>query len=130
LQTLPHAVQALVHAVRLHCQQQDRSNVCQKNDCTIDSHAAHFARWLAEVGYNDWSISLIGPSEGPLLLEAYLHVIATQASARLPSSKTTLRASTILLYLKAASLWFRTSLHLNVPVVCPVTQKFSNRIAM
>jgi len=65
----------------------------------------------------NWSL------RGALLLEAYLHVVATKASARLPSSKTTLRASTILLYLKAASLWFHTILHLDVPVVCPVTQK-------
>jgi len=66
---------------------------------------------------------MIGPANGALLLEAYLHIVTTQASACLSSSKSMLRASTILLYLKATSLWFHTSLHLDVPVVCPVTQK-------
>jgi len=58
-----------------------------------------------------------------MLLEGYLHDITTHAGARLKPSISTLQGSTLLLYLKAASIWLRSELHLDVPVVCPITQK-------
>jgi len=58
-----------------------------------------------------------------MLLQGYLHVITTDTHARLPSTKLTLQGSTLLHYLKAASLWFRTELDINVPVICQSTQK-------
>jgi len=58
-----------------------------------------------------------------MLLEGYLHSISTNASARLRSSAMVLQGSTLLLYLKAASLWFHTELGIQVTVICPTTNK-------
>jgi len=58
-----------------------------------------------------------------MLLEGYLHAIATDKEARLHSNKTTLQGSTLLLYLKAAALWLHTELGLTIPIVCPTSQK-------
>jgi len=58
-----------------------------------------------------------------MLLEGYLYKISTNAGAHLKSTTSTLQGSTLLLYLKAASLWLHSKLHLDMPVVCPTTQK-------
>jgi len=58
-----------------------------------------------------------------MLLEGYLHAIATDKEARLCSNKSTLQGSTLLLYLKAAALWLHTELGLTIPIVCPTSQK-------
>jgi len=75
----------------------------------------------------------MGQTEASMLLEGYLHNIATIAGACLWSPSLTLQGSTLLLYFKAASLWLHTELHLDVPMVCPTTQKivqpFCNSIA-
>jgi len=61
------------------------------------------------MGYDDRSIQLIGSPEGTMLLEGFLHMIATCPDARLPSATTQLQGSMLLLYLKAAALWLQTS---------------------
>jgi len=66
---------------------------------------------------------MIGPTKGALLLEGYLHVITTDTHSHLSSTKPTLQGSTLLHYLKAASLWFHTELSIEVPVICPSAQK-------
>jgi len=58
-----------------------------------------------------------------MLLEGYLHDITTRPEARLKSHATTLQGSTLLLYLKAASLWLHTELGVDIPIVNPTTQK-------
>jgi len=75
------------------------------------------------VGYDDWSVQLIGPTKASILLEGYLYEIATDAGAHLKSTFSTLQGSTLLLYLKAASLWLHSKLHLDMPMVCPTMQK-------
>jgi len=68
-----------------------------------------------------------------MLLEGCLHDITTYPEAQLKSHATTLQGSTLLLYLKAASIWLYTELGVNVPIVNPTTQKivqpFHNSIA-
>jgi len=46
LQALPNEVQASVSTAWLHSQPWDQGNVHRKNNCTINSHAMHFASWL------------------------------------------------------------------------------------
>jgi len=58
-----------------------------------------------------------------MLLEGYLFEVATNAGACLKSTSNTLQGSTLLLYLKATALWLRNELHVDVPVVCPTSQK-------
>jgi len=86
LQALPHAMQSVVHIVQLHFQHRDQGNVCCKNDSTVDSQATHFAWWLGTVGYDNWSVQLIGPTKGAMLLEGYLHIITTNRHAHLSST--------------------------------------------
>jgi len=107
----------------LHRGQRDRGLVWCKNDGTVDSRSYHFASWLASMGYDDWSVRLIGPTEASMLLEGYLYDIASNPKARLQSQTSTLQGSTLLLYLKAVSLWLCCELQVEVPVVCPITQK-------
>jgi len=123
LQTLPSAAHTAVSAAWVHSQRWDRGDVHRKNDRTIDSRATHFAAWLGRVGYDDRTVRLISHTEASMLLEGYLHVLATEASSRLRSSKSTLQGSTLLLYLKAAALWLHTELGVTVHIVCPNTQK-------
>jgi len=75
------------------------------------------------MGYDDRSIRLIGPPEGTMLLEGFLHMVATRPDVRLPSAASQLQGSTLLLYLKAAALWLQTELNVTVHVVSPTTQK-------
>jgi len=123
LQTLPSAVRAAVHAAQLHNQHRERGNIRWKNDCTIDSRNAHFATWLGRMGYDNRSIYLIGTQEGTLLLEGFLHMVATCPDAHLPSATTQLQGSMLLLYLKAAALWLQTELNVTIHVVSPTMQK-------
>jgi len=58
-----------------------------------------------------------------MLLEGYLHAIPTNKASHLHSSKTTLQGSMLLLYLKAATLWIHTKLGVNIPLVCPHSQR-------
>jgi len=59
-----------------------------------------------------------------MLLEGYLHAIVTDKEACLHFQKSTLQGSMLLLYLKAAALWFHTKLGLTIPIICPTSQKF------
>jgi len=58
-----------------------------------------------------------------MLLEGFLHMVATRPDVRLPSAASQLQGSTLLLYLKAAALWLQTELNVTVHVVSPTTQK-------
>jgi len=82
LQALPNAMHTVANAAWMHSQQNNQGNVHCKNACTINSQAMHFASWLGKVGYyDDQTVQLIGPAEGTMLLEGYLHVILTNASS-------------------------------------------------
>jgi len=58
-----------------------------------------------------------------MLLEGYLHIILTEASSWLWSSKPILQGSTLLLYLKAAALWLHMELGVTVHIICPQKKK-------
>ncbi len=58
-----------------------------------------------------------------MLLEGYLYDIASNPEAWLCSLASPILGSTLLLYLKATSLWLCSELQVEVPMVCPVTQK-------
>jgi len=123
LQALPSAAQAAVSTAWLYSQQWDQGDVHRKNDCTINSHATHFAAWLGQVGYGNRTVQLISPTKASVLLEGYLHVLLTEASLQLRSPKSMLQGTTLLLYLKVMVLWLHMELGVTVHIVCPQTQK-------
>jgi len=122
LQALPSEARAAVSAAWLHSQQWDQGNVHCKNDRTINSRAMHFASWLGQVSYNNRTVRLISPTKASMLLEGYLHVLATEASLCLCSPKPMLQGATLLLYLKAVALWLHMELGVTIHIVCPQTQ--------
>jgi len=73
----PYHVQHKLLLELLGCIVRDQGNVHYQNNCTINSRVMHFASWLGQASYNDWTVQLIGPTKGSMLLEGYVHVIMT-----------------------------------------------------
>jgi len=118
-QALPCVVWAIVSTVQLHGHQQDVGRTIAQ----LIPVPLIFASWLGNMGDNNWTVRLIGLAEGSMILEGYLYTISTRADAHLHLTKSTIQGSTLLLYMKAASLWLHSKLGVDIPIICPHSQK-------
>jgi hypothetical protein len=110
LSALPSPLRATYRAAERRYLGKTRGLVRDKNDRTLDNRAHHFAKWLANVGYDDVSILDLGEPQALPTVVSYLHHVAYEQGSQ--KSKTGLASGTLMGYVNSAKAWLQTKLSL------------------